>query len=327
LRILAAYADNELVGLLPLYIQAVPVYGRISVRLLRLVGTGGDTAPDYLGPLVDERFEEEVAKKLAEYAVSVVPGWDVLWLTDLNHGSAFWCALQDASTHQALVVSETVSAEIAIVPLPQSWEQYLESVHRDRRYTIRNTRRKFEALSDARFKVVSGAPDLAGVFDSLVRLHHRRWQARGAQHAFATPEYVGFHREAVQRCAEQGWIRFYCLEVCGEPVAVFYCYRFREEIFYFQVGFDPAFEKSRPGLVLIGFALEHAINEGNRTFDFLRGEHDYKNQWGKGLRRTYQLAGYRRNVPALLFQWKMETWPGIKQVIKRWFPFLKRRSH
>jgi CelD/BcsL family acetyltransferase involved in cellulose biosynthesis len=110
-------------------------------------------------------------------------------------------------------------------------------------------------------------------------------------------------------------------------IAVFYCYRFRNQIFYFQAGFDPEYERLRPGLVLIGCALEHAIEEGNTAFDFLRGDHAYKTQWGKSLRETHALTTYRPGVAAFLFRMHKETIPGLKRLIKKALPFLDRNPH
>ena len=51
LRLVVAYAGDAPVGILPLYVQKVNVM-RWPVRILRFVGSGGDTAPDDLGPVL-----------------------------------------------------------------------------------------------------------------------------------------------------------------------------------------------------------------------------------------------------------------------------------
>jgi CelD/BcsL family acetyltransferase involved in cellulose biosynthesis len=79
-----------------------------------------------------------------------------------------------------------------------------------------------------------------------------------------------------------------------------------------QAGFDPELAKSNPGKVLLGCALEHAIGEGNEVFDFLKGEHRYKDQLATGHRATRGVRVFR-NTPGgiayrlrrvLLPQWK-----------------------
>src|SRR4051794_2015660 len=54
LRLLVAVQAGTLVGILPLYIRTASV-AKVRVRELRLIGTGGDTYPDDLGPVVSPR--------------------------------------------------------------------------------------------------------------------------------------------------------------------------------------------------------------------------------------------------------------------------------
>ena len=82
LRLLVAADGAEVVGLLALYVSTERAMG-CPVRLLRFVGTGGDTSPDDLGPVLARGREEEVARALAD-AVLRVPGWDVLRLHDME---------------------------------------------------------------------------------------------------------------------------------------------------------------------------------------------------------------------------------------------------
>jgi CelD/BcsL family acetyltransferase involved in cellulose biosynthesis len=196
--------------------------------------------------------------------------------------------------------------------LPESWEAYLQAQHRDRRYTLRQTRRRVEAQPGARLFLWNDPARLDRAIDRLVALHHLRWQGRDEEHAFSTPEYVAFHREVMHACQNRGWLRLYCLEIGGEIVAMFYFYRFRDGVYYFQGGFDPALSKLRPGLVLMGYAIEHAIGEGNRVFDMLRGEYDYKTQWAKERRQTYFHRAYRWSPAALAYRLRHELLPALK---------------
>ncbi len=50
--------------------------------------------------------------------------------------------------------------------------------------------------------------------------------------------------------------------------------------------FDPELAALGLGTVLIGCAIEAAVEEGAREFDFLRGREDYKYRWGARDRPT-----------------------------------------
>ena len=89
-----AYAGDALIGILPTWVDTIRVLRR-PVRLLRLVGIGGDTAPDDLGPILAAGREEEAAAALAD-AVMRLSDWDVLALSDMEPGSAFTAAMTAA---------------------------------------------------------------------------------------------------------------------------------------------------------------------------------------------------------------------------------------
>ncbi len=327
LRIITVWEDEQLKAVLPLYLQRTTIYGFRVLTSARFIGTGGDTSPDYLGPILEPTMASQAIPLLVGYLLNNQPDWQVLRLSDLDRNSAFFAELEQQCAAMHLPCTTAVSARIAFVALPPTWDDYLATVHRDRRNTIRRTRRKVESQHQGRFYVVSSEAEVDDILASLIALHHRRWQGNPNGHAFSTPEYVGFHGDVVRACARRDWIRFYCLEADGKRIAVFYCYRFRNQIFYFQAGFDPDYERLRPGLVLIGHALEHAIEEGNFIFDFLRGEHPYKTQWGKSRRETHTMVAYRPGLRAMLYRLQSEQIPAMKLRLKSAFPFLGNKPH
>ena len=208
---------------------------------------------------------------------------------------------------------ESVSARISFANLPGSWAAYLETLSSDRRNVVRRFRRKLEALPAARFFTWQDAATLDTGIDRLIELHLKRWTDRSDSHAFSSKAYVGFHREVMHACLEKGWLRLFCIEAEGQIMAMLYCYRYRDRMFYFQGGFDPDMSKLRPGLVLMGHAIEQAILEGARVYDMLRGEYEFKTQWAKERHDTAQIS-LSRNTPAgLTWHLRTEVLPALKK--------------
>src|SRR5579859_1224649 len=294
LRLLVVLERGEAVGILALYIQRVVMLG-VPVRVLRFVGSGGDTHPDDLGPVLAPGRESTVALKLARAALRL-SGSDVAVLSDIDPESVFASAVERAAIEADRASQQETSERIAYIDLPGSWGAYLQSLSSDRRTRIKSARRKAQAAHDLRFFVWDDPASLDGAIDRLVELHRSRWQAAGGSGSFATPEYIEFHRQAMKSAFGRGWLRLYCLELDGEIAAITYCYRFRNRIYLMQAGFDPRMGKSNPGRVLLGHALEHAIGEGNEVFDFLKGEHRYKDQLATGYRDTRGVRVFR-NTP------------------------------
>jgi len=312
LRILVALERGETVGIVALYVQRVVMLG-VPVRVLRFVGSGGDTHPDDLGPLLAPDRELPVALKLARAALRL-SGSDVAVLSDIDPESVFACALERASMEAGRASLPEISERVAYVDLPASWGEYLQSLTSDRRTRVKSARKKAGAAHKVRFFVWDDAANLDHAIDRLVALHRSRWRAAGGSGSFASAEYIEFHRQAMKSAFGRGWLRLYCLELDGEIAAITYCYRFRNRIYLMQAGFDPALAKSNPGKVLLGHALEHAIGEGSAVFDFLKGEHRYKDQLATGYRNTRGVRVFR-NTPG-----------GIAYRLRRiWLPQWKAR--
>jgi CelD/BcsL family acetyltransferase involved in cellulose biosynthesis len=79
-----------------------------------------------------------------------------------------------------------------------------------------------------------------------------------------------------------------------------------------QAGFEPGLARFRPGAVLLGYAIEHAIEEGNEVFDFLRGEHRYKDELATGRRDTAFVQIFRRTPAAFLYRVCRVQLPALK---------------
>jgi CelD/BcsL family acetyltransferase involved in cellulose biosynthesis len=306
-RIITVWNGGELIGLLPIYLTPELSVPGVSGLEARLIASGGDTSPDYLGALVDPQWENEVSARLIDGLLGSDCEWDTLRFTDMA-GNAFTEALTPSLQNQAMQTEATPAERIQIVRLPRSWDEYLGAMSRERRYRAKRQRKIAQSEISAEFRVYSQPDELRKAFPSLIQLHRKRWTAKDANEgSFRTERYINFHCEVMERCAKNGWVRLYSLEVPGatesdprRPIAMFYCYRYRDEILYFQSGFDPEFEKYSPGHVLMGFSIESAVSEGAVVFDMLKGNHPYKGIWANDSRTTQQIIAHRSTVHGLM---------------------------
>jgi CelD/BcsL family acetyltransferase involved in cellulose biosynthesis len=282
LHILTARRDGELCGVLPLYVETQKTLG-LPVRVARLLGSGGDTYPDDLGPIFAPECESEAREALIAAALGSSE-WDVLSLEDMDSRLPFGQLVADAAHRR---VSRIGHEPIAYIDLPATWEAYLASLSRNRRSKLRSQRKKLHRETAARFHVWTDPAGIDGAFDRFVALHHKRWRSTGQEsESFQTAQYLDFHRSIMRSALRRGALRLYALDIDGAPAAMLYALRFRKSVFIVQSGFDPELSRLRPGLVLLGHAIQHAIEEGNEVFDFLRGEHSYKDHLAAGERET-----------------------------------------
>ena len=315
LRIVVARAGGRVAGILPLYLRETRILSRIRISVAHFVGTGGDTSPDYLGVVADARREPDCSLALAEFAVRRLH-WDALDLSDMSPETPLEGGLLAECSAMGCAVRAGLPTQIALVKLPGSFDAYLEALSSVRRQGIRRKRRLVERELGGRFFVWSDAEKLDQAVDELVALHHRRWASRQGPHAFSTPQYVGFHRELMRECLRRGWLRLHVLAGNEGTLAMLYCYRFRDEVSFFQSGFDPRYQRLGPGSVLMGYAIEDAIREGNAAFDMLKGDHEYKTAWANATRLTTSLWASRPTLRGRAFRLTKDQLPAMKARVK-----------
>ncbi|WP_181703850.1 GNAT family N-acetyltransferase [Chthonobacter albigriseus] len=270
LTTVAVEAGGRLVALAPLWFEDGP-HGR---RLLP-VGIG---ITDYADVLLDPAFPA-VADALMQ-ALGSIPDWEILSLEDLH----------PAAVARRLPVPPGWSADISdqsVCPV-LDLANGTTSVPADRRRKIRRACRLLETRGRTRIESVPAA-DVPAFLDVLFALHEARWRERGEPGIVADPRVQTFHRAALPRLAEAGLARLYTLNLDEQTVAAWYGLKGRGTTYAYLGGFDPAFAYESPGSVLMMHAIEVAVADGDRVFDFLRGEEDYKRGFGATNRRTGRL--------------------------------------
>jgi CelD/BcsL family acetyltransferase involved in cellulose biosynthesis len=294
LRIAIARREGRVTGILPLYVGTASLLPGLPARVLRLLGSGADTSPDYLGPVVETEGAAETLAALCR-AAARSPGWDAIELTDVLESSPFLPRMEEACGEAGMAPRRTPGSTILIARLPAAWPEYVATLSRDRAKNMRYVRRAWDKAG-ARFFTWAGDPPLDAVVDRLAELHRLRWEGRAEKHAFSSPSYIAFHRDVMHALAARGRLRLHCLAIGDALVAVYYCYAFGGEVSHFQSGFDPGRQNMSPGSAVMAFAIEQAIAEGARVFDMLKGEYPHKAIWANERRSTVGLRAYRTGV-------------------------------
>jgi CelD/BcsL family acetyltransferase involved in cellulose biosynthesis len=267
-------ASGRLVALAPLYAHTDAVTARRHLFPLGIATT------DYLDWLVLPGWEEPALGCLAAHLAHSADPWDLLEWPELRPGSALaglkaaqgWrCEVAEAEPHPVLML-ERSRAHGAPAIRPRMAAKL--------RYGRRRAARAGTLVYGR-----AQANSIAGMFEALVRLHGRRWSLRGLPGVLDDECVLAWHREAAPRLLESGLLRLWDLRLDGEPIAVLYCLADTQQgharrCYYYLGGFEPRWRALSPGTLLVGYAIEQAMDEGLDAFDFLRGGEGYKYRWG-----------------------------------------------
>lgn len=303
LKILLVFDDcKRLIGIAPLYLRMTSVYGLISVRELRLLGSE-TVCSSYLDLIVNEQHKPAVLRGLYEYLFGEARDrWDILTLSEMSAESSTideWNGLFDKAGKVGEVVGTTCCP---VIRLPNDVETYRAGLGRNRRYTLQRKTKCLQRAGRMEYARATSPAEVDAAFESLVALHQERWSTRANGGVFADDRSRQFHREVVQVLSERGRVSLDLLTLDGRPIAAIYGLVYGETYYFYLPGFDPtAVPKASPGLLLLHHCIEQAIREGMTTVDLLQGAQPYKLEWSTDRRRlmTWRYSNRRVRAAAL----------------------------
>lgn len=178
-----------------------------------------------------------------------------------------------------------------ITPLGD-WDGYLASLSKKDRHELKRKMRRFqEAGGDVCIRTLTAPAEIDAALDTFFHLHRI---SRHDKAEFMTAAMEAFFRDMAVELARDDLVRLYLIDVGAQPAAALIAFRSGDELLLYNSGYDPAFSQTSVGIVSKAMALQSAIADGVRTFDFLRGAEPYKYDLG-GTDRIVRQLWVRRN--------------------------------
>ena len=303
LQVWLCHQGSRLVGIAPLY-TCSSSYLKIPVRKLAFLGDR--VAGDYMDIIAEPGYEESCCRAvLHRIRHRSMAAYDVLELDCLCTDSVLYRHLHSASdADDGFCLMHRFDCPRTV--LAESFDSHMQGLSASTRYALGRKQRKLERTYE---RVVTGNFDLVGspdMLDELFNLHRKRWDSMaGRQSTFSTPYRELFNSRLLRRLKEDDGF-FSCMSVDDRPVSILYIFRYKNNAFFYQNGWDPAFAAYGIGLLNIQQAIRHAIDTGCRTFDFLRGEEAYKYKFCEDSRQAYAVMrfgpGIRGRAAGALFR-------------------------
>jgi len=282
--------------------------------VLEFLGNGF-VGSDYLDVIVRRGYEAEARQAVVS---SLAKERLTLDLTQLRRGRCTAAGIAAALGERDWFVSETVTNICPFISLAgMSWEAYLSTLGAEHRY---NFNRKWKRLNRdycVQFEQVSRDEQCRESIDLVIELHNMRWRGRGRSDAFHYPGLVGFHREFSRLALQRGWLRLYVLRLNGKPAACLYGFLYGQTFYFYQSGFDPAYQKQSVGLVSMGLGIKNAIEEGAVEYDLLHGNEEYKSHWSREGRELARLELYPPSGMGLLCRRSVELERASRRMARR----------
>ena len=306
----------RLVGLAPFYLQIEKKPGIPGIRTLRFLGTGEpeeeEVASEYLDIVALDGYEDRVAKAVWEHLFDQ-KSWDQIVFNDVLEDSLVLTAFRRILVSAGMPVNlEPVGIRYSVA-LPRTWQEYLARLDEGAAKRLPYKRRKFERAGRVEYKRIAEPEELDQAFDELIRLHTKRWKARGRDGVFANPRFTAYHRRLARTLLPQGMLNLGLLSLDGVNIAAHYNLRHAGTEYFYQGGADVELaSKYSPGVIAHVYAIEAAILDGLNRYDFMKGGTDsYKTEFGceEGPMHDMQVfAGTVRGRMLAIEAWARRHW-------------------
>ncbi len=233
---------------------------------------------DYLDLIVRPEHAEAAWNAVIDCLCTDVAGWQAFDLCNIPATSPTRTILPRLAASRGFSFAETIHEVCPTIALPDSFETYLETqLDKKQRHEVRRKLRRAEG-AEAQLVIVGPDDDIKAAVDAFLVLlqkstpEKKAWLDEGRR--------AVFHDVAAAAQAD-GTLQLMFMEVDGQNAAALFNFEYAGRVWVYNSGLDPAsFGHLSLGVVLTARAIETAIEHGNHTFDFLRGNEEYKYRFG-----------------------------------------------
>ncbi len=272
--------DGRWMGLAPWFIDT----SSDERRTVRTVGCVDVT--DYLDIVARRGHERGVFEAIAGWVATHTGAFDEILLCNIPETSLALKEMPRAVEAHGLTSTVHLQEVCPIVRLPGTFAEYVNSLDKKNRHELRRKLRR--AADGVAWYIVGSEHDLGEELAHFITLMASSSVQKAA--FLQDGKNRRFFELMVPLIAERGWLQLAFLTVRGERAAAYLNFAYDQRVLVYNSGLAPmAYGHLSPGIVLLSRLIEHAIEQGYHTFDFLRGDEPYKYNMGGRDTGVYQL--------------------------------------
>ncbi|HQF70856.1 MAG TPA: GNAT family N-acetyltransferase [Promineifilum sp.] len=241
---------------------------------------------DYLDLIAPAERAEWAWSAVLDCLERAEPAWTALALCNVPAASPTRAVLPALAQQHGYAVHEEQIEVCPTIPLPETFEAYLESLDSKQRRELSRKLRRAEG-AELTTTAVGPAEDVHAAVERFLELlqmstfEKRDWLNDGRRAVF---------HEVARAAQTAGTLQLLFCGIEDRTAAALFNFDYRNRIWVYNSGLDPsAFAALSPGVVLTAAAIERAVALGRAEFDFLRGDEEYKYRFGAVDQPIYRL--------------------------------------
>jgi len=264
LQLLAVRQDQRVLGIAPLQVRddTASLIGSIDVT---------DYVDFVVSPGNEERFFDVLLDHLSQNGVVHLD------LGPLRPESMVLRHLVNVARRRGYAVGgelEDVSVELG---LPSTWDGYLAALSKKQRHEVRRKLHRLYEAGEVGYRTLSEAGAIRDAMDTFLKMFT---ESRNDKQAYLTGQREAFFRSITSAMADWGLARIGVLDLNGRSVAMILFFAYNNTIHLYNSGYDPDYRSLGVGLMSKVFCIQDSIEKGYATFDFLKGNEEYKYRLG-----------------------------------------------
>jgi CelD/BcsL family acetyltransferase involved in cellulose biosynthesis len=164
--------------------------------------------------------------------------------------------------------------------LAAGWPPYeRDRLSGNRRRELRRRLRRLQSLGELAWEVSDGSEGLDGLLSEGLRVEASGWKGERRTAILSRPSTERFYRKIARWAAERGWLRLAFLRLDGRALAFDLSFEDGGTHYLIKTGFEDAYRKYGPGLLLRREMLRRSFEQGGDTYEFLGDAMPWKLEW------------------------------------------------
>ena len=178
--------------------------------------------------------------------------------------------------NHASISLSTPTFKTNLQQLSANKDHYLDSLSRNTRYQINHSKKKYENLyGTLKLSFARNIKQALQYWEEAGELHIKKWHDSG----FQNPKFVSFHKEFMMKNFDSGMIDVAKITAGNHLVAIIYNIIYKQNVYFYLQGLQYETDgKLKPGLTAHSMLIEHYLQQGMSSYDFMGGYSQYKKQ-------------------------------------------------
>ena len=274
-RVLFAYDQDRLVGVLPYVRRPSPRLGRLAPVLHLPHHPDHTRAGD---ALLAAGREREAFETLVGAAFRTEPRRFAMRFSGVREGSSTWKALEGGTSLGVLERLEEPPG--SYVRIQGTMDEFRAGLGDNFRRNLRKSGNRLGREPGVAIRLLGGKEADPAELDRFLALEASGWKGREGTAIAADPTLAPFVRALVGRLAAVGWLEWHFLEIGGRIAAGHLGARFGKSLVLLKIAYDEAFSRLGPGSLLFERVVEREFLGGTTVEINCTTDMPWHRNWG-----------------------------------------------